>query len=85
VVRRNEGGGLVPRPGMGFVQASDRAEKRTTTRLRQKSSLEVSPGMVTTACGFILQDKWCEKGRGMKQAFMRESTYRRTARSTIRR
>ena len=57
VVRRNEGGGSAPRPRMGIVQVRDRAEKRTTTRLRQKSSLEVRPGMVTTACGFILQDK----------------------------
>ena len=42
---------------MGIVQVRDRAEKRATTRLRQKSSLEVRPGMVTTVCGFILQDK----------------------------
>jgi hypothetical protein len=57
VVRRNEGGGSAPRPRRGTVQARERAEKRATTRLRRKSSLEVSPSMVTTACSFILEDK----------------------------
>ena len=57
MVRRNEGGGSAPRPRMGIVQVKDRAEKRATTRLRQKSSLELRPGIVTTAYGFILQDK----------------------------
>jgi hypothetical protein len=62
VVRRNEGGGSAPRPRRGIVQVKDRAEKRATTRLRRKSSPEVSLGMVTTACGFILQDKHMRKG-----------------------
>ena len=53
MVRRNEGGGSAPRPRTGIVQVRDRAEKRATTRLRQKSSLEVKAGMVTTAYGFI--------------------------------
>jgi hypothetical protein len=54
VVRRNEGGGAVPRPGMGTVHVRDGAEKRVTTRPRWKNSLEVSPGMATTACWLYL-------------------------------
>jgi hypothetical protein len=59
-VRRNAGGGLAPRPRMGTVQARDRAEKRATTRLRWKSSLEGSPGMVND-CLWLLS---CSKMSG---------------------
>jgi hypothetical protein len=50
VVRRNEGGGLDPRPGMGYVHVKDGVEKRVATRPNWKNSLEVSPGIATTAC-----------------------------------
>ena len=54
MVRRIEGGGSAPRPRMGIVQARERAEKRATTRLREKSSLEVVPSIATTAGGLCL-------------------------------
>jgi flavin reductase (DIM6/NTAB) family NADH-FMN oxidoreductase RutF len=52
VVRRYEGGGSAPRPGIGIVQVIDRAEKRAAMMLKWKSSLEVSPNMVMANCGF---------------------------------
>ena len=53
VVRRNDGGVGVPRP-RGSVHEKDGVEKRAT-RPSWKNNLEVSAGMVTTHCGFILQ------------------------------
>jgi hypothetical protein len=88
VVRRNDGGGAAPRPRMEIVQVRDRAEKRATTRLRQKSSLEVSPGILTIACGFILQDKWHERKEERNEASLYEERIHaigEPARSTIRR
>ena len=79
MVRRNEGGGLVPRPGTGFVHARDEAEKRVATRPSWKNSLEVSPGIVTTTCGFILH----ERREELMPVYMREHAAGQTTRSTI--